>query len=645
MSSKLIKLAVANAPLNDEYAARIAEQAPVVRTVEELEATEGIRFETGRATENKNADPETNGRKEFYRVPMIYNDQRGRAIVVAAMFAIYSANTSVVEEELILRNWSLFGFLPIRGRVHSMLEFMNTYGPDYEYIDNILNNAPGPENYLHRLRSVAVLRGLAAKTASFFLGMLGDTDSPTVDMHGIKRIMDQRYNTGFDDELVKFPEMKLWTTAEMFAKMEAEAKEMAETLRQMKPQLAKGTTDMFDGDIKAEFRKLTKKYQKLKADIAKRRVHNKDVIQKTFSRFAFSPEYPNRVKGLMEYIKWQQYGFEGKTDNQWVAYDDMFSKERTKEYQDFADSEDYTLHRPVYEEMFGKDFPLDTGEGSIIKNLNRMRSRMKDYSDEFNRKRIERRQRPGTERTPTEWDFEDSFDNKQEQEIHQYAMSDSVRRQVKAYKPTNKDKKINQFVVEDWSTEQAITFPESVTTRYRSEDADPLSDYYDGNEIAEDFALESGPRPTPRAEEAYYDELEDPGKEVEEEHSTYNLLRSLTAQALMPTQAPMGQAGPGPAGPPAGNGGGNGGGNSLDNAIGFSDYEWQFTIPLNTENNDIELYKSNKNNKWMYITPDGEEHFADTSLRRTLKRIQEKYDIDMAGYIGTINDNMPRFGQ
>lgn len=631
----MIKTAIANTPINDEIAEKIGREAPIVRTVEELASTEGIRFETGRASDNPKADPITNGLKEFYKVPMIYNDQRGRAIVVAAMFAIYSANTSVVEEELILKYWSLFGFLPIRGRIQSMLEFMNTYGPDYEYIEDILNDAPGPENYVHRLRKVAMIRGLQAKTASFFLGMLGDKDSPTVDVHGIKKIMDARAKNNFDDDMVKFPEMDNWTTVDDFKELVSQVEAMT------------GEANILKKDKSPEaaqkYIQLKSELTDLKEDIKKRRVINKEVIVKTFSRFVFVPEKPHLAKGLLEYIKWQQYGFDGKTDNQWIAYDDMYSKVYTNEFKETSNQEDYTLHKPVYQEMFGDDIGLDYGPGSIKTNLDRMRSKMKEYSEEYNLKRQQGKNPDG--RSKTDWDYNA---NESPLELNQYAaISDSAKRILEAKpapRPIRKHKR--EYDVEDWSSEQVIEFPESVTTRYRMDDADPLSEYYEGNNNYEDdFPLESGTNPGKTTEDAYWDTVEDP----QEDYSKDKQLRTLKAPPS--TMEARAQAMPPP--PTEENMGGNGGGHdgnnhgggkpSMDNAVGYSDFEWQFSIPLNTDGRDVELYKSNKNNKWMFIKPDGEKSFCDTSLRRTLDKIREDYDTDMAGYIDSINSDMPRF--
>lgn len=161
---------------------------------------------------------------QYYRFPTRFGDKRVEHIIYAAWFAINSANTAVEAEEVQFVVWQSGqagtepgqpGLMARKPKIIDLLRFLQWAGfPKFEKLYSILREfSPTNEDYEHRLLALTRQPGFQAKVASFFLALLGDKRSPTLDMHAHGYLIEKGK--------IQLPTGKVWTPLEKIRALNA----------------------------------------------------------------------------------------------------------------------------------------------------------------------------------------------------------------------------------------------------------------------------------------------------------------------------------------------------------------------------------------------------------------------------------------
>lgn len=246
----------------------------------------------------------------YVRVPTNFGGDSQNHIAYASWFAIMSAHTAVEVEEVFFVLWLAgqssddplrFGLMPLIPRTKYWLEFLQWAGfPRYDNLYRVLDGLDtSDESYMRRLQALSRLRGFQPKVSSFFLALIGDVRSPTLDMHAIGYLL--------DNNKLELPVGASWTDTQTLS-------EMYNMLVQMYNEAEK------DKEKLEAYKNAKKQY-----DIIVEK--NNNTIAKVLQRFQVGKTPPATARGaeqererLRNYIKAQFVGWDGSTDTFWGWY-------------------------------------------------------------------------------------------------------------------------------------------------------------------------------------------------------------------------------------------------------------------------------------------------------------------------------------
>jgi hypothetical protein len=138
--------------------------------------------------------------QEYFRVPTQFGSKRVNHVMFATWFAMFSPNTAVEAEETSFVLWQAgqsgsdpgkSGIMSKKDKIINWLQFLKWAGfPHFKQLYQTLEGFdPSDEAYGRRMIALARLPGIQFKVGSFMLALLGDTRSPTLDMHALGYLM------------------------------------------------------------------------------------------------------------------------------------------------------------------------------------------------------------------------------------------------------------------------------------------------------------------------------------------------------------------------------------------------------------------------------------------------------------------------
>lgn len=244
---------------------------------------------------------------EYFLCPTEFGSQRTNHVAYASWFSIFSANTAVESEETSFVLWQAGksgsgpgkpGIMSKKPKIIEWLQFLKWAGfPTFKNLDKTMEGFDtSDESYERRITQLARLPGMQFKVASFFLALLGDTRSPTLDMHAIGYLIEKGS--------VNLDQGQDWTPLSQLA-------EMAKKLKEINRQIGTGNY---------EYRQLRVQYDELAEK-------NKDIIMKMTGSLSINKVPPKTQKGMegerkkvREYMRRQMEGWNGETNKFWLWY-------------------------------------------------------------------------------------------------------------------------------------------------------------------------------------------------------------------------------------------------------------------------------------------------------------------------------------
>lgn len=244
---------------------------------------------------------------QYYLCPTKFGSKKIDHVMYASWFAIFSANTAVESEETSFVLWQAGasgkapgkpGIMSKKPKIKEWLQFMKWAGfPTFKNLYKTLEGFDtSDESYARRLTALSRLPGMQMKVASFFLALLGDVRSPTLDMHALGYLISKGE--------IQVPEGKQWTDLSVIAEL---AREMKEINRDI------GTNNY-------EYRAKRTQYDELAEQ-------NKETVARLMGGLKIKSEPPPTPKGMegerkkvQEYMRRQLAGWDGKTNTFWLWY-------------------------------------------------------------------------------------------------------------------------------------------------------------------------------------------------------------------------------------------------------------------------------------------------------------------------------------
>lgn len=177
---------------------------------------------------------QVNEPSQYYRLPTRFGDKKIDHVVNAAWFALFSANTAVESEEVQFVVWQSGqessdpgkpGLMSRKPKIIELLKFLKWAGfPTFDNLYSILKGfSPKDEDYEERLLALTRLEGFQAKVASFFLALLGDKRSPTLDMHAHGYLIEKGK--------IELPPGKYWTPIQQIQALDSKKETKKEAQR------------------------------------------------------------------------------------------------------------------------------------------------------------------------------------------------------------------------------------------------------------------------------------------------------------------------------------------------------------------------------------------------------------------------------
>jgi hypothetical protein len=293
---------------NSERYQTVLQKAPLIpldakdphsidRAIEFVQQTRGLLIES-----NQEEAPQ-----EYYRVPTQFGSKRVNHVMYATWFAMFSPNTAVESEETSFVLWQAGqsgatpgkpGIMCKKDKILYWLQFLKWAGfPRFNQLYQTLEGFdPSDEAYERRMIALARLPGIQFKVGSFMLALLGDTRSPTLDMHALGYLM----QTG----KLPVPDGMEWHSLN----------ELAQEANELERMYAEG------GDSFA--------YRERKLQYDRKAEVNKKVIGKLTAQMRVKKGEPPPTKRgqetekrkVQEYVRRQLEGWNGDTNTFWAWY-------------------------------------------------------------------------------------------------------------------------------------------------------------------------------------------------------------------------------------------------------------------------------------------------------------------------------------
>jgi hypothetical protein len=244
---------------------------------------------------------------QYYLCPTKFGSKKIDHVMYASWFAIFSANTAVESEETSFVLWQAGasgnapgkpGIMSKKPKIKEWLHFLKWAGfPTFKNMYKTLEGFdPSDESYARRLTALSRLPGMQMKVSSFFLALLGDVRSPTLDMHALGYLISKGE--------IQVPADKKWTDLSVLAEL---ARDMKEINRDI------GTNNY-------EYRAKRVQYDELAEQ-------NKETVQRLMGSLKIKDQPPPTPKGMegerkkvAEYMRRQLAGWDGKTNTFWLWY-------------------------------------------------------------------------------------------------------------------------------------------------------------------------------------------------------------------------------------------------------------------------------------------------------------------------------------
>lgn len=328
---------------------------------------------------------------EYFLCPTEFGNQRVNHVCCASWFAIFSANTAVESEETSFVLWQAGksgsgpgkpGIMSKKPKIIEWLTFLQWAGfPTFEQLDQTMEGFDTEdESYERRMIALARLPGFQFKVASFFLALMGDTRSPTLDMHALGYLIEKGS--------IELDEGQEWTKLSTLA-------DMAKQLKEISRQIGTGNFE----------------YQNLRAQYDELAVANKDLIAKMTRGLVITPNPPKTQKGLdaekkkiREYMRRQMEGWNGETNKFWLWYSSNPNFTTHEPRRDMIHS---VFFQSLFPELFtpeamaGRDELFEQYTDPELVDERQTRMRYRDYGENLQEMRqIQPRKQPVVAPTP-----------------------------------------------------------------------------------------------------------------------------------------------------------------------------------------------------------------------------------------------------
>ena len=256
---------------------------------------------------------------EYFRVPTVFGSKRVDHVMYASWFAMFSPNMAVEAEETMFVLWQAgksstdpqqSGIMANKPRIVDWLKFLKWAGfPRFRNLNKVLEGFDtSDESYQRRMTALSRQHGWQLKVSSFFLALMGDTRSPTLDMHALGYLI--------ESGKLELPEDREWTPL-------AELAQMSNELRRLSKESTRSEYDptfWTQGTDTATYRDLKIKYDEKVAT-------NKLTLGALTALVRVGAEPPKTEAGrkaeeerVKEYMRRQMEGWDRNTDTFWSWY-------------------------------------------------------------------------------------------------------------------------------------------------------------------------------------------------------------------------------------------------------------------------------------------------------------------------------------
>jgi hypothetical protein len=309
--------------------------------------------------------------QEYFRVPTQFGSKRVNHVMFATWFAMFSPKTAVESEETSFVLWQAGqsgntpgkpGIMCKKDKILYWLQFLKWAGfPRFNQLYKTLEGFdPSDESYERRMIALARLPGIQFKVGSFMLALLGDTRSPTLDMHALGYLM-QTGKLEVPDGMEWYNLNELAQEANALEKMYAES-----------------------GDSFA--------YRERKLKYDEKAEANKKIIGKLTAQMRIKKgEPPPTQRGqdtekrkVQEYIRRQLEGWNGDTNTFWAWY---AKNEYFKTHEPRRSMIHTVFFQSLFPELFTpealqqRDLVKDMGDPELRTPEQDDRSRFRDYEE------------------------------------------------------------------------------------------------------------------------------------------------------------------------------------------------------------------------------------------------------------------------
>lgn len=280
------------------------------------------------------------GKIEFWRCTTEFGSLQNNHIAYASWFALFSPNTAVQIEETQFVLWqagkhsgkenNFSGLINRRPAIRNWLYFLKWAGfPNFSHLKEVIGTFDTSDDaYANRLLTLARLPGIQFKVASFLLALLGDTRSPTIDMHAMGYLLD----TG----KISPPKNFTWYSLPDLRK---EGEELAELFRQSKKNPA----------LKLEYEQRKQQYDEKCLLNYKTMMAIRNRIEITQTDNPTERALITQKERVKKYIEMQMKGWDGKTDTFWAWY---ASNPWFKSHEPYPDMIHTVFFQSLFPELF-----------------------------------------------------------------------------------------------------------------------------------------------------------------------------------------------------------------------------------------------------------------------------------------------------
>lgn len=279
----------------------------------------------------------------YFKIKVDQGSYRKNHIWFSAFLAIFSKDNSIKSLEKIFLKWQKTEALADKKNGKLLLQFKEFANNEFDNIESILSDFRADlDSYQYRLYSMAKFPGFDLGVASFFLALMGDTMSPSLD--------EQSWSCLIDNGVVKeiplveyknaespyFGEVATWTSVDEMRSLELRFIKLENKFKHFKKEVAKkakkiGITSIEDDDVFRAYPDFAQKYMTFKELIRRKKSDNKLILAKLSRDHSITSRVGNAsarnrfeesddLKKIRKYVEKQFDGWDGDVDTFWEWY-------------------------------------------------------------------------------------------------------------------------------------------------------------------------------------------------------------------------------------------------------------------------------------------------------------------------------------